>query len=183
MPGDAALRLPAAACLALCEDLPRAAGLDAALRIVEGVRRDLLGQGLLTVHLNRGAPPGPADGAFELQRLWTSDPGAYPVAGRKRKPPTPWTEQLLRRGEVFVGQGEAALAQAFDDHRLIASLGWRAVVNVPLLDDGGTCFATFNVLGPRPSWQPAEVMLVRLLAQLAWPAVRRASENALQSPR
>lgn len=183
--GDA-LQLPPAVCTALCEDLPRAPGPDAALHILEQVRQSLLGHGLLTVNLNT-TPEHTGDEAVELQRLWSSNPAAYPVAGRKRKTITPWARQLLRRGEVFIGEGDATLAEVFDDHAQIASLGLHAVVNVPVLA-GGRCVATFNVLGARPQWQPQEVMLARLLAVLATPWVLQAaigfpSRNAVPSPK
>ncbi len=178
LPGAGDLRLPAAACLALGHDLPRAGSPEAALAVIDGVRQSLLGPGLLTVNLNATAWSGAGQGAgaedtIELQRIWTSNPAAYPVAGRKRKTLTPWTRQLLLRAEVFVGEGDAVLAGIFDDHALIASLGLRAIVNVPLLDEVGGCFATFNLLGCRPQWQPEEVLLVQLLGLLATPAVQR----------
>jgi len=172
-----ALQLPAAACAALCDDLPRASSPDAALRILEQVRQKLLGDGLLTVNLN-ATPKRIDDEAVELQRLWSSRPEVYPVAGRKRKAITPWVRQLLLRCEVFVGEGDAILAEVFDDHKLIASLGLHAVINVPLLMDG-RCIATFNVLGTRPQWQPHEMMLARLLAVLATPWVLQAASGIL----
>lgn len=168
----AAVLLPADACLALCTQLPRAADLDAALATIEGVRHGLLGEGLLTVNANLSC--GSDAQVVELQRIWSSNPAAYPPAGRKRKTLTPWTRQLLLRGEVFVGEGAEALAQVFDDHALIASLGLCAVVNVPLPGRDGMVLATFNVLGRRPRWQPEEVLLIRLLARFAAPAVERA---------
>lgn len=170
------MHLPVAACLALCEALPHADGLEAALNIVDGVRRDLLGPGLLTVNLRCDSGPVPPGGTLELQRIWTSDPQAYPVAGRKRKTLTPWTRQLLLEARVFVGEGRQRLAEVFDDHALIDSLGLRAIVNVPLLDAEGRCFATFNALGTRPVWHAHEVLLLRLLATLATPAVARAAQ-------
>lgn len=168
--------LPAAVCEQLCDALPRAVALDAALRHIEAARQELLGPGLLTVNLNATAPDDPPD-EVQLRRLWSSDPQAYPVAGRKRKTLTPWTRQLLLRAEVFVGEGEAALADVFDDHGLIAALGLRAVVNVPLLEDG-RCVATFNVLGTRPCWEPREIATVRLLALLATPWVLQKRREA-----
>jgi GAF domain-containing protein len=177
----AELRLPYAACEALCEELPRAADLDAAMRIVEGVRRDLLGDGLLTVNLVLLPDPVLGEERLTLQRAWSSNPHAYPVAGRKLKSMTPWTRQLLLQAQVFVGEGDADLAQAFDDHRLIASLGWRAVVNVPVLGAGQRCIATFNALGPRARWRSGEVLTLRLLAALAGPAIARAAEVAVPS--
>ena len=172
-----ALQLPATACAALCDDLPRACNPDAALCILEQVRQMLLGNGLLTVSLN-ATPERVGNEAVELQRLWSSRPEAYPVAGRKRKAMTPWARQLLRRCEVFVGEGDAILTEVFDDHALIASLGLHAVVNIPLLA-GGRCVATFNVLGTRPQWKPQEIMLARLLAVLATPWVLQAAAGIL----
>jgi GAF domain-containing protein len=168
--------LSLAVCERLCDALPRASTLDAALGHIEAARGELLGPGLLTVNLNATAPEDPPD-EVQLQRLWSGDPQAYPVAGRKRKTLTPWTQQLLLRAEVFVGEGEAALAEVFDDHALIAALGLRAIVNVPLLEDD-RCVATFNVLGTRARWRPQEIALVRLLALLATPWVLRARRAA-----
>ncbi|MBT2320841.1 GAF domain-containing protein [Variovorax paradoxus] len=146
--------------------------MDAALRCIDGVRRRTLGDGLLTVNID--ATPGRRDDdTIELQRVWSSDPEAYPVGGRKRKTMTPWTRQLLRGGELFVGEGDAALREVFDDHERIASLGLRAVANVPLLDADGRCRATFNLLVGRPAWQAHELALVQLLAVLATPWVLR----------
>jgi len=171
MTEDAAtLVLPAEACRALCRDLPRADGLDAALDIVEQVRQGLLGDGLLTVNMD-ATPDDAEPGVIELQRIWSSRPDTYPVSGRKRKTLTPWTQQLLRRAEVFVGEGDDALQEVFDDHRLITSMGLHAVVNVPLVRPDGRCFATFNVLGPRPRWTAGERLQIELLAALALPAV------------
>ena len=173
-PTEVALRLPADVCTVLCHHLPRARDLDAALGLIESVRQARLGDGLLTVNID-AAPDGPQDGdTIALQRLWTSNPDAYPVGGRKRKTMTPWTRQLLRRGELFVGEGDAVLREVFDDHARIASLGLHAVLNVPLLD-AGRCLATFNVLGSRPRWLPQERLLVQLLAVLATPWVLRAA--------
>lgn len=178
-----ALHLSSEHCLALCHALPRAADFDTAMRIVEGVRHSLLGAGLLTVNVDMSQTAAGSNAAtsetIELQRVWTSDPVAYPVAGRKRKSMTPWTQQLLRRAEIFIGEGEEALAQVFDDHSLISRLGLRAVVNVPMLDGAGRCFATFNALGPRAHWLPAEVLALRLLATLATPAVLRESRKGI----
>ncbi len=156
----------------LRDRLSGATTLDAALQLIEAARLQALGPGLLTVNLNATAPDDPPD-EVQLLRLWSSDPVAYPVAGRKRKTHTPWTQQLLLRAEVFVGQGEAALASVFDDHALIAALGLRAVVNVPLLEHE-RCVATFNALGTRPQWQTTEIAVVWLLAMLATPWVLQA---------
>ena len=178
---DGTLDLHDAAWQALLHDLPRAPGVELAMALIDGVRRSQIGAGLLTVNLvalgreqasHEGEPP-----LFELERLWSSDPVAYPVCGRKRKTLTPWTRQLLCEGQPFVGEGDVALAQVFDDHALIASLGLHAVVNVPLLDEKARCFATFNLLGTRARWRTQDLALARLLALLATPAVAQAARE------
>lgn len=165
------LCLPLDAWAALCEAVPNARDLDAAMRIIENVRSDRLGDGLLTVNVR--IDDDLTSETMALQRVWTSNPAAYPVAGRKRKARTDWARQLLDRAEVFVGEGSTALAEVFDDHERIASLGLRSIVNVPLLDRDRACFATFNVLTPRERWQRHELLLIRLLALVATPAVAR----------
>lgn len=159
--------LPLALCETLCEALGRGPDAAQALATIEGVRQALLGPGLLTVNLV-ATQPGDAPGEIHLQRGWSSDPDAYPVGGRKRKLLTPWTERLLVRGEVFIGEGEGALASVFDDHARITALGLQSVINVPLIE-GGRCRATFNALGRRPRWKREEVAVVRLLALLSAP--------------
>jgi GAF domain-containing protein len=155
----------------LCDALHRCEDPAAALVHIDAARLALLGPGLFTVNVDATTPQDPA-GEIHLLRAWTSDPQAYPVGGRKRKLRTPWTEQLLVRGEVFIGEGEASLAAVFDDAALITSLGLRSVINVPLMS-GGRPRATFNVLGTRPRWQAHEIAAVRLLALLARPFVLR----------
>ena len=174
--GAVSLSLPPQACAVLFNELPHARSLDSALRLIDSVRQRQLGDGLLTVNLDMH-PDGPDAETIELQRLWSSNPDAYPAGGRKRKTMTAWTRQLLRHGELFVGEGDSALQAVFDDHERIRSLGLHAVVNVPLFEDG-RCRATFNVLGRRRRWAPGELAIVQLLALLATPWVFRAAARA-----
>ena len=162
----------------LAARLPGPGDLDATMAVINQARQSVLGDGLLTVNLNRSdldrhLAHNDTD-MIDLQRLWSSDPAAYPVGGRKRKANTPWTDHLLRQGRVFIGEGQAALQHAFDDHKTIWSLGLHGVVNVPLLSESGLCFATFNVLGAHDTWHTDQVAFIRLLALLATPAVRLA---------
>ncbi len=168
----------ASVCDALCDALGAATTCDDALKAIHVALMAVLGHNLLTVNLDATQAGDPPD-EVQLQRLWTSDPGAYSVGGRKRKTLTPWTRQLLHRAEVFVGEGDAALAVVFEEQKFIAMLGLHSVVNVPLLQDG-RCVATFNVLGARPAWRAHEVAAIRLLALLATPWVmrQRAAQDA-----
>ena len=123
---------------ALC-DAPAVAEDNAVVfAAVDAARREWVGDGLLTVS------------AYDaerrcLARLWSSDPQAYPAGGIKHKADTPWTRQVLQRGEAFVGEGDAAIAAAFDDHEGIYGCGMHAIVNVPMLWRR-RCVSKFNVL-------------------------------------
>lgn len=160
------LALPGAVCHALFHDLPRTVGFSESMTIIDDARQQLIGPGLLTVNLRCETEASPESGTIELQRIWTSDPVAYPVAGRKRKRLTPWTEQLLIRGEVFVGEGRDVLATVFEDHALISSLGLQSVINVPMFDDAGRGMATFNVLAMQPHWSESALQAAQFLAVL-----------------
>ncbi len=124
--------LPLPVCESLCDGLVRTSDPSEALAHIEVARNAILGPGLLTVNLVTDRA-NDASGVFQLQRAWTSHAAEYPVGGSKRKTATPWTQQLLVRGEIFVGEGEAALAAVFDDSARISSMGLRSVINVPLL--------------------------------------------------
>ncbi|WP_454766778.1 GAF domain-containing protein [Cupriavidus campinensis] len=148
---------------ALCDRLRHAATPVEVMDAVGQATLDLLGPGLLTInawHAQTG----------EIQRLWSSDPAAYPVGGKKVKGDTAWTRQLLVRGEVFVGEGDAALAAVFDDIAVIRGLGLNGVVNVPLCQ-GGHVIGTFNYLAAVERWTAGQVTVLRLLGQMAMPAV------------
>ena len=101
---------------------------------------------LLTVNrLQRERSP------MRLARIYSSNPLAYPVGGYKDKPDSGWTRQVLMRGERYVGEGEAALAWAFDDHVRIASLGLRCVINQPLILQAQVV-GTLNLLATAERW-------------------------------
>ena len=131
---------------------------------IDAERRRLIGDGLLTISRYDSA-------RSRLTRIWSSNPDAYPVGGSKDKADTPWTRQVLQRGEMFIGEGAAALAAAFDDHARIAALGLNCIVNVPLLSDAGEVVGTFNLLGTAGVLTPEQISTVRSLARKALPAL------------
>jgi len=72
----------------------------------------------------------------EVVRLYSNQPKAYPVGGRKPMGPTPWGEQLLQRGEIFLGRNREAMAWAFFDHEKLFDLGLGSVISVPVVYNG-----------------------------------------------
>lgn len=106
------------------------------------------------------------EAAMEVERLYSSDPRAYPVGGRKRKRDTAWGAHVLAGRRVFVSEGEEAIRSAFDDHPLILGLGLRSVVNVPIVV-ADRCHGTLNFLCERASLSPQDVATAKLLALVA----------------
>ena len=69
-------------------------------------------------------------------RMYSNMPEAYPVNGTKPIDDSPWIESVLGRGETFVANDSGGLAEVFEDHELIASLGCASVLNVPVVVAG-----------------------------------------------
>ncbi len=83
-------------------------------------------------------------GTQDVERLYSSLPDAYKVSGRKPKQGTPWGEQVLDRGEIFVANTPAEIERAFSDFPLILSLGIGAIMNVPIRFRGAS-LGTMNL--------------------------------------
>jgi GAF domain-containing protein len=81
----------------------------------------------------------------EVERVYTSNPEAYPLAGRKPRRDTPWSRQVLVRGEPYYANDEAGIRFAFEDAEKILGLGLGAVINVPVRD-GERVLGTLNFL-------------------------------------
>jgi len=103
---------------------------------------------------------------LELERVYSSLPGAYAVGARKSKRETSWARQVMQRRQVFVGEGPLEMAAAFDDQERMAKLGIRSIINVPFaLRDDGLGVLAFG--RPLERVSPAEITLARLLGLAA----------------
>ena len=108
--------------------------------------------------------------SMQVERLYSSNPEAYPVGGRKNKKATAWGQQVLIERQLFLGEGEAAIRAAFDDHALMHSLGVRSIVNVPVVWRDA-CLGVLNFACPLPrveAWQVATARLFGLIAVAAF---------------
>jgi len=71
----------------------------------------------------------------EVERVHTSNADAYPLAGRKPRRDTPWSRQVLVRGEPYYANDAAGIRFAFEDAEKILGLGLGAVINAPVTFD------------------------------------------------
>ena len=106
----------------------------------------------------------------ELERLYTNQPEAYPVSGRKQIVPSAWTEQVLDRGEPYIGVNADDIRKAFPDHKTIEDLGCASVLNIPLVFDGAV-LGSINLLHEEGFYKPHHIAPARLLASFALPAL------------
>ena len=89
----------------------------------------------------------------EVERVHTSNPEAYPLAGRKPRRDTPWSRQVLVRGEPYYANDEAGIRFAFEDADKILGLGLGAVMNVPV-KEGDRVLGTLNFLREAGGYSP-----------------------------
>jgi hypothetical protein len=102
----------------------------------------------------------------EVERAHSSNPEAYPLAGRKPRRDTPWSRQVLVRGEPYYANDEAGIRAAFEDAEKIIGLGLGAVINVPVKDEGRV-LGTLNFLREAGGYRPENVREALALASLA----------------
>jgi len=134
---------------------------EAVFRAVERLAQQAIGFRLFTVMRLHAE-------SQEVERLHSSLPDAYPVSGRKPKQGTPWGEQVLDRGEIFIANSPDEVRAAFADYELIFSLGIGAIMNVPVRYRGRS-LGTMNVCADAGWFTDADREPGRLLAALLVP--------------
>ena len=102
------------------------------------------------------------EAASTVERVYSSNPQAYPVGGRKLKRDTGWSRKVLVEHRLLVNAGDDDIRDSFEDHAIIFGLGLHSCVNVPLVS-AGKCIGTLNVLNARSAWSDDEVAVARAL--------------------
>jgi len=123
---------------------------------VDKVLAERVGYGLFTMLIR--TPDGQ-----EVSRVYSTNPVAYPLAGRKRMGPTPWGDLVLERQQCYLARDAEGIRWAFPDHALIASLGLASAINVPLVAMGQV-LGTINLLDAAGRYSEDDVAVVRTVA-------------------
>ena len=105
----------------------------------------------------------------EAERIYTSDPVAYPVAGRKRAVGTPWFDQVIRGRRHYLGRTREDIRWAFADHELIERLGCGSVINVLALHDDAV-LGSANLLHEERHYRASDIEDCIPFVQLLVPA-------------
>jgi hypothetical protein len=122
----------------------------------------VLGHKLFTILLHH-------DDTRESERIYTNQPAAYPVGGRKPLRDTEWGRQVIGARRPFIGRTAADIATHFPDHALIASLGCASIVNLPVVWRD-RLLGTINLLHEERWYDDGDVPTGLLFAALAIPA-------------
>jgi GAF domain-containing protein len=146
---------------AIADVTAHAGNAEAVFRVVEALAQRAIGFRLFTIMRLHAA-------SAEVERVYTSNPAAYPVSGRKPKQGTPWGEQVLDRGEIFVANSPDEVRAAFADYELIFSLGIGAIMNVPVRFCGRS-LGTMNICHEAGWFTEADRAPGRLLGGLLVP--------------
>lgn len=109
------------------------------------------------------------EAAQEVERVYSTNPGAYPVGGRKQKRDTPWARAVLMEGRVFVARTPEEVRQAFADHELLGRLGIGSIMNVPIAG-AGRRLGVMNVSHEADWFTPEDLERGRVIAALLTPA-------------
>jgi GAF domain-containing protein len=111
---------------------------DKAYAALEALTKELVGVKLFTIMTS--------DTTEKLsERIYSNMPEAYPVSGTKPYNETHWSDITLNQKKTFVANTIKDIADVFDDHELIKSLGCESVINVPIIVDGEV-IGTLNCL-------------------------------------
>jgi hypothetical protein len=143
--------------LARCAEALTAPAGPAALHAeVDHAVKRLVGHKLLTLLVV-------VEGGEFVERIYSSNPTAYPVTGRKPMNRTAWGDTVIRGLKPWHGRTMADLRWAFGDHELIASLGCGCCINIPVIRFG-TVIGTMNVLDAENAYADATVETLKLFA-------------------
>ncbi len=139
-------------------------------RAAEAASRALLGHRLFTMLFVM------ADGT-EVERIYSSDPAAYPLTGRKQMGPTPWGDHVLKQARPWLGNDMDAIRWAFPDHALIENLGCGACINIPVRE-GGVVVGTMNILHAAGAYAADDIATAEVIGGFLPGAIRRAADLA-----
>lgn len=130
---------------------------------VDALVRETVGYKLLTVLRF-------VEATQEVERLYSSDPKAYPVGGRKQLATINKDHSLAASGQIFLAADADAVKRTFPDYELIFKLGASAILNAPIRH-AGRRLGTLNCCGVANTYQEKEIEAAKILANLLAPTL------------
>lgn len=109
-----------------------------AFEALEALTKELVGVKLFTVITTDTK-------GMVAERIYSSMPSVYPVSATEQLQEDSWSDITLRDRQIFVANTIDDIAEVFEDHELILSLGYQSAINVPIVVDGDVV-GTINCL-------------------------------------
>jgi hypothetical protein len=113
----------------------------------------------------------------EAERVYSNQPGPYPVGGRKLASNAPRMRELMEHGRPILIRTEAELRASYPDHAGASSLGCGSAMNTPVRWRGRT-LGQVNLMHQAGWYTEDDLPLVRSFCQFAVPAFLLLVEGA-----
>jgi len=107
----------------------------------------------------------------DAERIYSSNPQAYPVGGRKPMVDSPYGQLVFGEQKPYLGRTKADIKWAFFDYELIYSLGLGSVVNTPVRYDG-KMLGMMNILHAEHYYREQDIAALAPYAALLIPSFR-----------
>ncbi|CAN1570283.1 hypothetical protein MCEMSEM23_03183 [Rhabdaerophilaceae bacterium] len=120
-------------------------------------------------------------GGLEVERIFSTNPTAYAVGGRKPVLPSAFRDQVFGSMQPFLGRRPADFIPYFPDHAFIVSLGLGAVINVPLIFDGAG-LASLNILDREGAYDDHHLAPAMAIARMIVPALLKRHFSTHSTP-
>jgi transcriptional regulator with GAF, ATPase, and Fis domain len=106
--------------------------------------------------------------ADETSRVYSTAPETWPIAGRKKRKTSGWSERVIDRGEINLSSTAADIEAVFGDHAKVAAHGCASIFNIPVRYDGRTLGA-LNLMDAAHHYDGCDRGLALAFAALAVP--------------
>ncbi len=103
--------------------------------------------------------------AGTVERVYSNQPAAYPVGGKKPYGASTLFDRLLKQGEPAIVRTDEEMRRAFVDHALIASLGAGGSLHLPVVHDG-RALGVMNLLHEAGWYDTPHIALAQPFAAL-----------------
>lgn len=113
---------------------------------------------------------------LEVERLYTTNPAAYPTQGTKPMRDTWWGDHVLINGLPYIGYNAQDIREHFADHEVISGLGLNAIMNIPVRVAGQT-LGTLNLLHDEAFYGEHHVGTGKLLGTFLAPTLMSAQHS------
>ncbi|WP_241749027.1 GAF domain-containing protein [Teichococcus aerophilus] len=113
----------------------------------------------------------------EAERVYSNQPGHYPVGGRKLASNAPRMRELMEHGRPILIRTEPELRASYPDHAGASALGCGSAMNTPVRWQGRT-LGQVNLMHQAGWYTEDDLLLVRSFCQFAVPAFLLLAERA-----